>query len=45
LGAYKDKIMVEYAMDNINNQLFAGKYPLFLPDKRLLEQELEKLLT
>jgi hypothetical protein len=44
LGAYKDKIMIEYAMDNISNQLFAGKYQLFLPDKALLERELEKLM-
>ena len=44
LGAYKDKITVEYAMDNINNQLFAGKYELFLPDKVLLEKELQKLI-
>jgi len=44
LGAYKDKIMIEYAMDNINNQLFAGKYQLFLPDKALLEKELKKII-
>jgi predicted nuclease of restriction endonuclease-like (RecB) superfamily len=44
LGAYKDKIMIEYAMDNISNQLFAAKYQLFLPDKELLEKELEKLM-
>ena len=44
LGAYKDKIIIEYAMDNIGNQLFAGKYQLFLPDKKLLERELEKLI-
>jgi len=44
LGAYKDKITIEYAMDNINNQLFAAKYQLFLPDKTLLEKELEKLM-
>jgi predicted nuclease of restriction endonuclease-like (RecB) superfamily len=44
LGAYKDKIVIEYAMDNLNNQLFAAKYQLFLPDKALLEKELEKLM-
>ena len=44
LGAYNDKIMIEYAMDNIDNQLFAGKYQLFLPDKALLKKELEKLI-
>ncbi|GHT31098.1 hypothetical protein FACS189434_00220 [Bacteroidia bacterium] len=44
LGAYQDRIMVEYALDNINNQLFVSKYQFFLPDKELLEKELGKLL-
>jgi predicted nuclease of restriction endonuclease-like (RecB) superfamily len=44
LGAYQDKIVVEYAMDNIGNQLFAGKYQLYLPEKELLEKELQKLI-
>jgi len=44
LGAYKDRIVVEYAMDNINNQLFVSKYQLYLPAKEDLEKELNKLL-
>ncbi|MDR1652531.1 MAG: PDDEXK nuclease domain-containing protein [Prevotellaceae bacterium] len=44
LGAYKDRIMVEYALDNIGNQLFVSKYQLFLPEKEVLKRELEKLL-
>jgi len=36
--------MVEYAMDNINNQLFVSKYQLYLPPKEDLEKELTKLL-
>jgi len=44
LGAYKDRVVVEYAMDNINNHLFAGKYQLFLPEKELLEKELAKVI-
>ena len=44
LGAYKDRIVVEYAMDNINNQLFVSKYQLYLPPKEDLEKELIKLL-
>ena len=44
LGAYKDRIMVEYAMDNINNHLFVSKYQLFLPEKEQLEKELRKIL-
>lgn len=44
LGAYKDHILVEYATENITNQLFVSKYQLYLPDKMLLQRELEKLL-
>ena len=44
LGAFKDKIMIEYAIDNIGNKLFAGKYQLFLPNKKELERELNKIL-
>jgi predicted nuclease of restriction endonuclease-like (RecB) superfamily len=44
LGAYKDQILVEYATENISNQLFVSKYQLFLPDKKQLADELEKLL-
>lgn len=44
LGAYKDQILVEYATQNISNQLFVSKYQLFLPDKNDLVKELEKVL-
>lgn len=44
LGAYKDQILVEYAIENITNQLFVSKYQLHLPDKKQLQKELEKLL-
>ncbi|WP_247232608.1 PDDEXK nuclease domain-containing protein [Telluribacter sp. SYSU D00476] len=45
LGAYKDQILVEYATENISNQLFVSKYQLYLPDKQRLAGELEKLLS
>lgn len=44
LGAYKDNILVEYATANITNQLFVSKYQLYLPDKKQLQAELEKLM-
>lgn len=44
LGAYKDHILVEYATENITNQLFVSKYQLYLPNKKELEKELERLL-
>jgi hypothetical protein len=44
LGAYKDQILVEYATENISNQLFVSKYQLYMPDKALLSAELERML-
>ena len=44
LGAYKDHILMEYATEHVNNHLFVSKYQLYLPDKKQLTQELEKLL-
>lgn len=44
LGAAKDHILVEYATESISNQLFISKYQLYLPDKKQLENELNKLL-
>ena len=44
LGAYKDQILMEYATQNISNQLFLSRYQLYLPDRKQLEQELQKLL-
>jgi predicted nuclease of restriction endonuclease-like (RecB) superfamily len=44
LGAYKDRILVEYATDNITNQLFVSKYRLYMPNKEQLQNELNKML-
>lgn len=44
LGAEKDHILVEYATESISNQLFISKYQLYLPDKKQLENQLNKLL-
>jgi predicted nuclease of restriction endonuclease-like (RecB) superfamily len=44
LGAYKDKLLMEYATQNISNQLFVSKYQLYLPDRETLERELKDLL-
>lgn len=44
LGAYKDRILVEYATENIQNKLFVSKYQLYLPEKKELAEELQKLL-
>ena len=44
LGAYKDRVLVEYALAGMSNQLFVSKYQLYLPDKQQLQQELIKIL-
>ncbi|MFM7079961.1 MAG: YhcG family protein [Bacteroidota bacterium] len=44
LGAYKDQILIEYALDNIGNQLFVSKYQLYMPDPQMLSEELSRLL-
>lgn len=44
LGTYKDKLLMEYATQGIENNLFVSKYQLYLPNKQELQKELEKLL-
>ena len=44
LGAYKDHFLVEYATASIDNQILLAKYQLYLPDKDVLQRELERLL-
>jgi predicted nuclease of restriction endonuclease-like (RecB) superfamily len=44
LGAERDHILIEYATESISNQLFISKYQLYLPDKKQLENELNKVL-
>ncbi|MBC7554217.1 MAG: DUF1016 family protein, partial [Taibaiella sp.] len=44
LGAYKDHILVEYATESITNQILLSKYQLYLPDKAMLANKLNKLL-
>lgn len=44
LGASADKLTMEYAMNNISNQLFVSRYQLYLPDRDLLEAQLKRLL-
>lgn len=45
LAADKDEILVDYATGSISNQLFVSKYQLYLPDKKMLENELRLLLA
>ncbi|MBX9806637.1 MAG: PDDEXK nuclease domain-containing protein [Flavobacteriaceae bacterium] len=44
LGAHKNHILVEYAADSITNKVLLSKYQLYLPDKKTLQNQLDKLL-
>jgi hypothetical protein len=45
LGARKDELLMEYAMQGITNQLFAAKYQLYLPKREELQAQLDALLS
>jgi len=44
LGAHKNHILIEYATDSIANKVLLSKYQLYLPDKKALQNQLDKLL-
>lgn len=44
LGAYADRLTMEYATGSISNQLFVSRYQLYLPQREDLERELSRLL-
>lgn len=44
LGAHKNQVLVEYAIESIDNQLFVSKYQLYLPEKKLIIEELKRHL-
>lgn len=44
LAKDKDRIVAEYALGGISNNLFVSKYKLYLPSKKELEKEVKKIL-
>lgn len=44
LGAYQDKVVMQYALQNITNQVFVSRYQLYLPDREQLEAEFRRLM-
>lgn len=44
LGARKDDLVMQYAMEGISNQLFAAKYQLYMPKREELQKRLDLLL-
>lgn len=45
LGARKDELLMEYALQGIDNQLFAARYQLYLPNRDELQSQLDLLLN
>ncbi len=44
LGAKKDELLMEYALQGIDNQLFTARYQLYLPNREELQAQLDLLL-
>ena len=44
LGAYQDKLVMHYALQNITNQVFVSRYQLYLPDRDQLEAEFHRFM-
>ena len=44
LGARKDELLMEYALDGITNQLFVARYQLYMPKREELQAQLDMLL-
>ena len=44
LGAYQDKLVMKYALQNISNQVFVSRYQLYLPDREQLEAEFRRYM-
>ena len=44
LGANKDELLMEYALQGIDNQLFTARYQLYLPNREELQAQLDLLL-
>ena len=45
LGGEKDHVLVEYALGGMSNKLFASKYRLELPDRKLLQKAVEQIVA
>ena len=45
LGARKDELLMEYALQGIDNNLFAARYQLYLPNREELQAQLDAVLN
>lgn len=44
LGANRDELLMEYALQGIDNQLFTARYQLYLPNREELQAQLDRVL-
>ncbi len=44
LGAYQNKLVMHYALQNISNQVFVSRYQLYLPNRAQLEAEFRRFV-
>lgn len=44
LGAYQDKLVMQYALQGISNQVFVSHYQLYLPQREQLEAEFHRFM-
>ena len=44
LGAERDRLTVQYALEGINNQLFVSRYQLYLLDRDALSREVYRII-
>ena len=45
LGSYQDKLVMQYALQNITNQVFVSRYQLYLPNREQLEAEFHRFMN
>lgn len=44
LSTDKDEVLVDFAMGGLSNKIFVSKYQLYLPDKKLLKNEVKTVI-
>ncbi len=44
LGAYQDKLVMHYALQNVTNQVFVSRYQIYLPNREQLEAEFRRFM-
>ena len=45
LGAFQDKMVMHYALQNISSQVFVSRYQLYLPNREQLEAEFSRFMS